>query len=128
MTFTKPDKPARLRGMNGSCSIHTIGSEVDATGAYTPSSETTVANIPCALNQMSAAEALQYGKETDKTMYRLRLPLRSPSGVDIRLGFGQEVTVTTNSFTSGTRMVVVGMGAPQGRSAMQLLTVMEKDV
>jgi len=128
MTFTKPDKPARLRGMNGSCTIETPGTEVDATGAYKPSTTTDVTGIPCNLTVMTPAEAMQWGKDNDKTAYRLRLPLRSPSGADIRLAHGQNIIVTTNLFPSGTRMIVTGRGAPQGGSGMQMLAVTEEDI
>jgi hypothetical protein len=129
MTFVgKPDKPAKLRGMGASCSIETPGTQTDSYGMYAPTSQTLVENIPCSLNQMSTAEAVQYGKDTDKTMYRLRLPIRSPDGVDIRLTHGQGVIVTSNTFPSGVRMVVIGRGAPQGQSGMQLLSVMEEDI
>lgn len=121
MAFTKPDKPAKLRGMRGSLVINTRGTEVDATGAFAPTTNATKSAIPCTLEIMSPAEAFKNGKDTDLTMYRIRLAIRHQDGTDIRLDHGQDITVTCNTFTSGAVMVCVGAGHQQGRSGQQLV-------
>lgn len=126
MTLQKPDKPAKLRGMRGTCVINTRGTEVDAYGAYTPTSNTAKSDIPCTLEVMSPAEAFKYGKDTTQTMYRLKCCVRHQDGTDIRLNHGQDVTVTCNYFPSGENFVVVGEGHQQGASGIQIAVLRQE--
>lgn len=128
MTLSKPDKPAKLRGMSGTLVIVTDGNEVDSYGAYNPTATATNLGVPCSLNLMTPAEAVQYGKDTDRSMYRARCPIRHQDGTDIRLEHGQKVIVTNTMFPSGMIFSVVGRGAPQGISGMQMLALIEEPV
>jgi len=121
MGFGKPDKPAKIRSARGVVSIYTKGAEVDATGAYKPTTESGVVHVPCTLEVMSPSEAIKFGKDTDQTMYRIKLPIRRQGGADIRVTHGQVLEVTSNIFPLGERMEAVGAGHQQGRSGIQFV-------
>ena len=121
MAFTKPDKPAKLRGMRATLTINTRGTEVDAYGSYTPTTNTVKSNIACTIEIMSPGEVFKFGKDTDVSMYRIKLCIRHQDGTDIRLDHGQDITVTSNYFPNGEAMTVIGSGHQQGKSGIQLV-------
>ena len=126
MAFDKPDKPAKLRGMRGTLTIHTRGIEKDSAGMYKPTTTTDKEDIACTLEVMSPGEAFRNGHDTDLTMYRIKLCVRHQDGSDIRLSHGQDITVTSNYFPSGRAMSVIGSGHQQGRSGIQMVIAREE--
>ena len=126
MGVAKPDKPAKLRGMRGTLTINTRGTQVDSTGMYAPTSSTAKTDIVCTVEVMSPGESFRNGHDTDLTMYRIKLPVRHQDGSDIRLDHGQDITVTYNYFPSGTSMECIGSGHQQGASGIQLVIARER--
>ena len=119
VTFIKPDKPAKIRGMSGTLTISTDAGSVSADGMYTRGTATTETSVPASLSIASPAEAFKMGHDTDETVYKLRCPLRHPDGTDIRLTHDQRLTMTNAEYPSGGAFIVIGRGQPQGRSGIQ---------
>lgn len=123
MTFIKPDKPAKLRGMRGVMTITTNAASKDADGMYVPGAATNTLSVPARLDVMSPGEAVRMGHDTDETVYRLRCNVRHQDGADIRITHDQRLTITSPEHPSGGKFVVIGRGHSQGRSGIQTVIV-----
>lgn len=119
MTFIKPDKPAKLRGMRGMMTITTYAESQDANGSYVRGAATNVMNVPARLDVVSPGEAVRMGHDSDETVYRLRCNVRYQDGSDIRTTHDQVLTITSPEFPSGAAFRVIGRGQPMGRSGFQ---------
>ena len=122
MTFVKPDKPTKLRGVRGTMDIVTNADTTTASGMYVPGSATTVTDIPITMSIVTPSEAFKLGHDTDETIWRLRAPIRHQDGSDIRLTHNQYIVVTDAQFTAED-FTVIGRGQMQGRSGIQTAIV-----
>lgn len=113
MGYGTPDKPARIRGASSIMTISTAGWTADASGVATRAQVATTTDVPVGLKMIGPAEALRLGHMVDETVWRVRCPIRSAGGTNIRISHDQYATIDSIEYQ------FLGPGNPQGSSGYQ---------
>ena len=113
MGYGVPDKPAKFRGATSTMTISTAGWTAGTAGVAKRGQVATSTDVPVQLKKISSAEAFRLGHSVDETVYRVRCPVRSAAGVDIRIAHDQYATI------DGIEYLFIGPGNEQGSSGTQ---------